>query len=283
MRKRVAFEGISGAYSELACREALPEHQTIPCPTVDNAIAAVHEGRADIAMIPVENTAAGRVAAVHALLPQSGLSIIGEHYQRVEHHLLAHPQATLADIKEARSHVHALPQCKRWLAKRNIVPVVRPDTAGSAEEVAKLNDKSVAAIASRLAGDLYGLKSLAADIAELPGNTTRCLILSPKESRPRPEEGPCITTLLYRTQNIPSALYKTLGGFATNGINITRLESYFTNGSFNAAQFWIDVEGHADEPPLRRALEELTFYAEKVTILGVYLAAAFRRKAKNES
>ena len=280
MTKRVAFEGIPGAYSDLACREALPNYETVSCPTVGEAVAAVHEGRADLAMIPVENTVAGRVAVVHFLLRKSNLYIVGEHYQRVEHHLLALPDASLADIKKVRSHVHALPQCKQWLEKHNIEPVVRPDTAGSAEEVAKLGDKSIAAIASKLAGELYGLKSLAADIADVRGNTTRCLILSPTPQRPKVSDGPCITTLLYRVRNVPAALYKTLGGFATNGVNITRLESYLTDGGFNIAQFWIDVEGHPDEKPLKLALEELSFFAEEVEILGVYPASNFRLKAE---
>ena len=280
MTKRVAFEGVHGAYSDLACRAALPDHETLSCPTVGDAVVAVRDGRAELAMIPVENTVAGRVAAVHYLLPKSGLYIVGEYYQRVEHHLLALPSATLADIKKARSHIHALPQCKKWLEAHNIEPVVRPDTAGSAEEVAKLGDISVAAIASKLAGELYGLKSLAADIADVPGNTTRCLILSSKPERPKVGDGPCITTLIYRVRNVPAALFKTLCGFATNSINITRLESYLADGGFSVAQFWIDVEGHPDERPLKLALEELSFFAEDVSILGVYPASNFRLKMK---
>ncbi|MDD3287456.1 MAG: prephenate dehydratase [Alphaproteobacteria bacterium] len=278
MTKHVAFEGVLGAYSDLACRAALPDYETLPCATAEEAVAAVRDGRAELAMIPVENMVAGRVAAVHYLLPKSGLYIVGEHYQTVEHHLLALPGATLADIKKARSHVHALPQCRQFLKAHNIEPVVRPDTAGSAEEVAKLGDVSVAAIASKLAGELYGLKSLAANIADVPGNTTRCLILSPTPQRPKVGDGHCITTLIYRVRNVPAALYKTLGGFATNGVNITRLESYLADGGFNVAQFWIDVEGHPDERPLKLALEELSFFVEEVEILGVYPASAFRLK-----
>ncbi len=280
MLKRVAFEGAHGAYSDLACRGALPDYETIPCETVGDAVALVHEGRAELAMIPVENTIAGRVAAVHYLLPKSGLYIVGEHYQRVEHHLLALPNATLANIKKAYSHLHALPQCKKWLEAHGIAPVARPDTAGSAKEIAELGDPSLAAIASKLAGDLYGLKSLAADIADVPGNTTRFLILSPKPERPQNGDAPCVTTLVYRVRNVPAALFKTLGGFATNGINITRLESYLADGGFNVAQFWIDVEGHPDERLLKLALEELAFFAEEVSILGVYPASPARLKMK---
>ncbi len=280
MSKRIAFEGVPGAYSDLACREALPDYETVSCTTVGEAVTAVHEGRADQAMIPVENSVAGRVAVVHYLLPKSGLYIIGEHYQSVEHHLLALPNATLADIKEVRSHVHALPQCSQWLKAHNIDPIVRPDTAGSAEEVAKLGDVRVAAIASKLAGELYGLQSLAADIANVRGNTTRCLILSPTPLRPEISDGPCITTLIYRVRNVPAALYKTLGGFATNGINITRLESYLADGGFSVAQFWIDVEGHPDEELMKLAIEELSFYAEEVAVMGVYPASDFRLQAE---
>lgn len=276
MTKHVAFEGISGAYSDLACRAALPDYTPLPCATFDEAFAAVHDGRAALAMIPVENSVAGRVAAAYYLLPKGGLHIVGEYYQPVEHHLLALPGATLANIKKAHSHVHALPQCRHWLKAHNIEPVVRPDTAGSAEEVAKLGNPEIAAIASKLAGELYGLESLAANIADAPGNTTRCLILSPTPQRPEASCGPCITTLVYRVRSVPSALYKTLGGFATNGINLTRIESYLADGNFNVAQFSIDVEGHPDETPLKLALEELAFFAENIAIIGVYPASTSR-------
>jgi len=276
MKKRIAFEGVLGAYSDLACRAARPDYEPLPCETAAEAVDAVHEGRAELALIPVENTVAGRVLAVHYLLPKSGLYIVGEHYQPVEHHLLALPGANLVDIRKAYSHVHALPQCNYWLKRHNIEPVVRPDTAGSAKEVAELGDMSIAAVASKLAGELYGLKSLAADIADVPGNTTRCLILSPVQHRPNASDGPCITTLIYRIRNIPAALYKTLGGFATCGVNITRLESYLVDGGFRVAQFWVDVEGHPDEKPLKLALEELAFFTEELEILGVYPASAVR-------
>lgn len=278
MKERVAFQGSLGAYSDMACRSVLPDFEPLPCETFEEAFAAVPEGRAALAMIPVENTVAGRVAAVHYLMPKSGLYAIAEHYQPVEHHLLAVPGAKLADIKKVYSHVHALPQCKQWISEHNIQPVVRSDTAGAAEEVAKLGDKSIAAIASKLAGDLYGLESLAADIADLRGNTTRFLVLSPTPKRPPAGKEACITTLIYRVRNVPGALFKTLCGFATNGVNITRLESYLTDGGFSMAQFWIDVEGHPDERSLKLALEELAFFAEECQILGVYPASPVRCK-----
>jgi len=280
MKKYIAFEGISGAYSDLACRAAFPDYEPLPCATFDEAFAAVRDKRATLAMIPVENSVAGRVAAAYYLLPGCGLYIIDEYYQPVEHHLLALPNATLADIKKVHSHVHALPQCRQFLRAHNILPIVRPDTAGSAEEVAKLGDVSIAAIASKLAGELYGLKSIAANIADKPGNTTRCLVLSRTPQRPKVGDGRCVTTLIYRVRSVPAALYKTLGGFATNGVNITRLESYLVDGNFNVAQFSIDVEGHPDERPLKLALEELTFFADEIEILGVYPASTFRLTMK---
>jgi prephenate dehydratase len=276
MTKRVSFQGSLGAYSDMACRTALPDYETMPCVTFDEAFAAIYDGSAALGMIPIENTVAGRVAAVHYLMRKSGLHAIGEFYQPVVHHLLALPGAKLADIKKAHSHPHALPQCKLWLKKHNIEPVVRSDTAGSAEEVSKLGDISVAAIASELAGELYGLQSLAADIADTPGNTTRFLILSPTPKYCKIGDGPCITTIIFRVRNIPAALYKTLGGFATNGINITRIENYFADGSFELAQFWIDVEGHPDEEPMKLALRELEHFAEEYEILGVYPASPDR-------
>ena len=276
MKKHIAFQGALGAYSDLACRAVFPNDETYPCESFEDAFAAVREGKADLAMIAIENSVAGRVADVHHLLPEGGLHIVGEHYQPIEHHLLALPNATLNDIKKAYSHVHALPQCRRWLKKQNIEPVNRPDTAGSAEEVAKLGDKSIAAIASELAGKIYGLKSLATNIADAKDNTTRFLILSPTPQRPVPHTAPCITTLVFRVRSVPAALYKALGGFATNSVNITKIESYFVDGNFTAAQFHVDVEGHPDEPPLKRALEELTFFADEARILGVYAAHKFR-------
>ncbi|MDD3287426.1 MAG: prephenate dehydratase [Alphaproteobacteria bacterium] len=278
MKKRIAFQGAAGAYSDIACRAIMPEYETLPCFVFEDVFAAVHEGRADMAMLPIENSVAGRVADVHQLLPCGGLYIIGEHYQPVEHHLLALPGAELKDIKEVHSHVQALAQCHKWLRDRNIRPVIKADTAGAAQEVAKLGDKSVAAIASELAGIIYGLKSIAADIADMPNNTTRFLILSPKNKRPEAGTVPCVTSMIFRVRSVPAALYKALGGFATNKLNITKLESYLVDGNFTAAQFYLDVEGHPDEAPMRNALEELNFFAHEVKILGVYPAHEFRLK-----
>jgi prephenate dehydratase len=277
MKKKIAFQGEPGAYSDLACRAVFPDYETVPKPTFEDVFAAVHEGRADAAMLPVENSIAGRVADNHHLLPKGGLHIVAEHYQPVVHHLLARPGAKLENIKEAHSHVQALSQCREWLRSRNIKPVIRPDTAGAAAEVSKAGDKSIAAVASELAGKIYGLQSLAADIADLKNNTTRFLILTKAATRPATGK-PAITTLVFRVRSVPAALYKALGGFASNGINITKLESYMVDGSFTAAQFYLDAEGHPDEIAMRHALDELGFFAEEVKILGVYPAHSFRSK-----
>ncbi len=276
MNKHIAFQGAPGAYSDLACRAVAPDYETLPCLAFEDAFAAVQDGRVELAMMPIENSVAGRVADVHHLLPRSGLHIIGEHYQPVEHHLLVVPGAKLEDVKKVHSHVQALAQCRVWLRARNLQPVIKADTAGSAEEVAKLGDKSIAAIASELAGKIYGLESLAADIADLRNNTTRFLVLS-RDPKPAPcGQGPCITTLIFRVRSVPAALYKALGGFATNGVNIIKLESYMVDGKFTAAQFYVDVEGHPEETPMKNALEELAFFAQEVTVLGTYPAHKFR-------
>ncbi|HUY68595.1 MAG TPA: prephenate dehydratase [Alphaproteobacteria bacterium] len=277
MKKKIAFQGAPGAYSDLACRAVYPSHETLPCMAFEDVFAAVKRGKAGLAMIPVENSLAGRVADVHHLLPEGGLYIVGEHYQPITHHLLALPGAKLKDIARAESHVQALAQCRKWLRKKGIKPAIKADTAGSAAEVAALGDKSVAAVASQLAGKIYGLKSLASNIADGPRNVTRFLILAGQPQWPKPGTA-CVTTLVFRVKSVPAALYKTLGGFATNGVNITKLESYLVDGHFSKAQFRLDVEAHPAERPLRLALEELAFFAHEVKILGVYPAAKFRRR-----
>ena len=280
----IAFQGAFGANSDMACRAVFPRCETLPCFGFEDAFAAVREGKADLAMIPVENSIAGRVADVHHLLPQGGLYIVGEHYQPIEHHLLAIKGARLEDITRVKSHVQALAQCRQWLRRHGMTPVIHADTAGAAEEVSKRGDKTVAAIAPGLAGKIYGLESLATDIADIsekaggPKNTTRFLILS-REASAAPHDGDCVTTLVFRVRSVPAALYKALGGFATNSVNITKIESYLVDGSFTAAQFYADVEGRPQSTPLRLALEELSFFAHEVRILGVYPAHPFRRAA----
>ena len=278
MTKTIAFQGEHGANSDLACRAVYPDDITLPCLGFEEAFAAVRDGLADLAMIAVENSVAGRVADVHHLLPEGELHIIGEHYQPIQHHFLAVPGATLSDIKTVHSHVQALAQCRKWLRDHDIKPIVHADTAGAAAEIAARGDKSVGAIASALAGQIYGLTSLATAIADHNDNITRFLILSRDPMRPAVGSVPCVTTLVFRVRSIPAALYKALGGFATNGLNITKLESYLVDQRFTAAQFYLEVEAHPDEQPLRLALEELSFYAQKLQILGVYPAHSFRRE-----
>lgn len=276
MTKRIAFQGLQGAYSDLACRAAAPDCETVSCASFEDAIAAVHDGRAEYAMLPVENSVAGRVADVHHLLPGGKLTIIGEHYQPVAHHLLVLPGTRLEDIKTVHSHVQALMQCRGWLRAHGLKPIPRMDTAGSAAELNSLKDPSIGAIASELAGKLYGLDSLAADIADQRNNTTRFLMLAPQSGLPKLEDKTYITTLIFKVRSVPAALYKALGGFATNKVNITKLESYLVDGRFTAAQFYIDVEGHPEETPLKLALEELAFFASEIIPLGTYPAHPFR-------
>jgi prephenate dehydratase len=275
----IAFQGAPGAYSDLACREVFPALTTLPCGGFEDAIAAVREGRAALAMLPVENSVAGRVADIHHLLPESGLHIIGEHFQRVNHHLLAPKGARLEGLKVVRSHVHALSQCRALVRALGLKAVVAVDTAGAAAEVAERGDLSEAAIASKLAGEIYGLVSLKENIEDAEHNTTRFLVMA-REPRPAAQgSGLVVTSFVFRVRNVPAALYKALGGFATNGINMTKLESYMVGGRFTATQFYADVEGHPEDRPLKLALEELRFFSREVHILGVYSGHAYRRLA----
>ena len=275
----IAFQGAPGAYSDLACRRVFPAMTTLPCAAFEDAFAAVRDGAAALAMMPIENSVAGRVADIHHLMPDSGLYIIGEHFERVEHHLLALPGATLNKIHAVRSHVHALSQCRDFLRAHRLTPVVRADTAGSAAEIKELGDPSIAAIASELAGQIYGLVSLAENIEDAEHNTTRFLIMS-REPKPSPRGGSTVTTFVFNVRNVPAALYKALGGFATNGVNMTKLESYMVGGRFAATQFYADVEAHPDDRPLKLALEELAFFSTEVKILGIYPAHKLRIEAR---
>ncbi|WP_207458022.1 prephenate dehydratase [Azospirillum sp. SYSU D00513] len=274
----IAFQGFHGAYSDLSCRTVFPDMTTLPCATFDDAFAAVRDGRAALAMIPVENSLAGRVADNHYLLPEGGLHIIGEHFHRVRHQLLAPKGATLAGLKTVRSHIQALSQCQNTTRELGLKAITHADTAGAAAEIAKLNDPQHAAIASSLAAEIYGLDILKADIEDAQHNTTRFLILAREPKIPPAGSGTIMTTFVFRVRSVPAALYKALGGFATNGINMTKLESYMINGRFTAAQFYVDVEGHPDERSLQLALEELSFFAREVKILGVYPANPFRHQ-----
>ena len=274
----IAFQGFHGAYSDLACRTVFPDLQTLPCATFEDAFAAVRDSRARLGMIPVENSVAGRVADIHHLLPDGGLHIIGEHFQRVNHHLLAPPGATLDTIRTVRSHIQALSQCRKLTRSIGLREIVHADTAGAAAEVAERGDVTEAAIASELAARIYGLVSLKQGIEDAEHNTTRFLIMAREAVQP-PPGGPVVTSFLFRVRSVPAALYKALGGFATNGVNLTKLESYMIGGRFTAVQFYVEVEGNPEERPLRLALEELNFFAREVKILGVYPAHTFRRES----
>ena len=275
----IAFQGAAGAYSDLACREVFPRLETLPCAGFEDAIAAVRDGRARLAMLPIENSVAGRVADIHHLMPQSGLHIVAEHFQRVNHHLLAPKGATLRGLKVVRSHVHALSQCRALIRKLGLKAVIAADTAGAAAEVADRGDPSEAAIASELAGEIYGLVSLKQNIEDAEHNTTRFLVMAREPKTARQGDGLVVTTFVFRVRNVPAALYKALGGFATNGVNMTKLESYMLGGRFTATQFYADVEAHPEDRPLKLALEELRFFSREVRILGVYPGHPFRRDA----
>jgi prephenate dehydratase len=273
---KIVFQGEPGANSHLAIREVYPDAEAIPCATFEDAFAALSAGDADLGMIPVENSVAGRVADIHHLMPDSGLHIVAEHFMPVRHQLLAIKGTALGDIKTVESHVHALGQCRKVIRKLGIKPIVAADTAGSAREIAEAGDKSRAAIASRLAAEIYGLEILAHDIEDEDHNTTRFIVLSRESKWAQSGAGPVITTFLFRVRNVPAALYKALGGFATNGVNMSKLESYMIEGNFFATQFYADVEGHPEDRNVVFAFEELAFYSREMKILGVYPAHPFR-------
>jgi prephenate dehydratase len=274
--KRIAFQGEPGANSHLAIREAYPDAEALPCATFEDAFAVISSGEADLGMIPIENSLAGRVADIHHLMPESGLHIIAEHFMPVRHQLLGPRGARLEDVRTVESHVHALGQCRKIIRKLGVKAIVAADTAGSAREIAQAGDKSRASIASRLAAEIYGLDILAQDIEDEHHNTTRFIVLSREAKWAERGAGLVITTFVFRVRNVPAALYKTLGGFATNGVNMTKLESYMVEGNFFATQFYADVEGHPEDRNLVLALEELAFFSREMKILGVYPAHPFR-------
>jgi prephenate dehydratase len=276
MKGKISFQGLPGAYSDLACRKAYPGMTTLPCLSFEAAIDAVREGQATLGMLPCENSLAGRVSDIHHLLPESGLYIIGEQFQRVEHCLLGVKGARIEDVRNAHSHTVALGQIRRILADLHLKPVVEADTAGAAQLVAQWGRKEDAAIASSLAAEIYGLEILRRNVEDAAHNTTRFYVVAPRPAEVDPATPNLMTTFVFRVRNVPAALYKALGGFATNAINMTKLESYMIEGQFTATQFLCDVEGHPEQPALRRALEELSFFSTEVRVLGVYPAAAFR-------
>ena len=277
MSHKIAFQGELGAYGHEACVTARPEFDPLPCPTFDSAIQAVRDGDADLGMIAVENSTYGRVADVHSLLPESGLHIVDETFVRVHINLLGTQDAELSDVNEAYGHPVILPQCATFLKENNIRGRVSSDNARAAREVADGNDPAQAALASELAADIYGLKLLARHIEDHARNTTRFLIMAREPDLKRRGSTGMITSFVFRVRNIPAALYKAMGGFATNGVNMTKLESYMVDGSFTATQFFADIEGHPDDANVQRALEELDYFTSHVALLGVYPADSKRR------
>jgi prephenate dehydratase len=269
--KTIVFQGEPGANSHIACRDAYPDCEPIPCPTFEDAFAALSNGSADLGMIPIENSVAGRVSDIHHLMPTAKLHIIAEWFLPIRNQLLAPKGATLAGLKTVESHVMALGQCRKYLRKLGLKAIVAADTAGAAREVAERGDPTRAAVASKLAADIYGLDILAENIEDEAHSTTRFIVLSRDDHRTHQGDGPVITTFVFEVRNVPAALYKALGGFATNGI-----ESYMIEGNFTATQFYADVEGHPDDRGLALALEELKFFSKRVRVLGVYPAHPFR-------
>ena len=270
--QKITFQGAMGAYSHIACKELFPGAEYIACDTFEQAMELVDKGEADYAVIPVENSNAGRVSDVHFLLPKTDLTIVGEHFLRVEHQLLALPGAKLEDIEAAASHPQALAQCSEFLKKHAIKALSRIDTAKSCERIVETQDKTRAAIASKLAAEIYGLNILAANIENDSNNTTRFLIMSKRKSMPADDGSKFITSLVFHVKNIPAALYKALGGFATNGVNLIKLESYVIGGNFVSAQFYAEIEAHPESRAFKLAFEELKFYSEGIHFLGTYKA-----------
>ncbi|HUC48932.1 MAG TPA: prephenate dehydratase [Xanthobacteraceae bacterium] len=279
-RKKIAFQGEPGANSHIACNLAYPAYQPLPCPTFEDAFAAVRTGRAALAMIPIDNSVAGRVADIHHLMPASKLHIIGEWFLPVQHQLMAPKKATLKTVKTVESHVHALGQCRNIIRALHLKPVVSADTAGAAREIAEAGDVTRAALATKLAAKIYGLRILKGDVADAKHNATRFVILAREPKWASRKEKRVMTTFIFQVRNIPAALYKALGGFATNGINMTKLESYMVDGNFTATQFYADVEGHPKNRALELALEELEFVSQpkSLRILGVYPTHRSREK-----
>jgi prephenate dehydratase len=281
-KKKIIFQGEAGANSHLACKEAYPDYEPVPCPTFEDCFSALTAGEVDLGMIPIENSVAGRVADIHHLMPTANLHIIAEWFLPIRNQLMAPKGATLQTIKSVQSHVMALGQCRNVIRQLKLKPVVAADTAGSAREVAEANDVTRAAIGSRLAAEIYGLNILKENVEDEANSTTRFVVLSREKSWAKPGNGKTITTFVFRVRNLPAALYMALGGFATNGVNMTKLESYMIGGNFFATQFYADVEGHPEDRALVLALEELAFFSKELTVLGVYPAHPFRDTFKEE-
>jgi prephenate dehydratase len=273
MARLIAFQGEPGAFSHAAAHVLFPRGEPVPCGTFEDTIAAVKSGKADYGVVPVENSLYGRITDIYHLLPESGLFITGEHFSRIEMNLLGVKGATIKDVKSVQSLSVALGQCRKFIRKHRLKTINGGDTAGSAREIAERGDKSIAAIASRFAAEVYGLDILAENIEDAAHNTTRFLVISKTPETPRRGGKPVKTTFVFRVRNVPAALYKAMGGFATNGVNMTKLESYMLDGSFTATQFYADIEGHPRDRSVELAFEELGFFTDYFHVLGVYPAA----------
>ena len=280
MNTTISYQGEPGANSHILCAQAYPDWTPLPCPTFEDAFAAVDEGRAARAMIPIENSLAGRVADIHLLIPTSALHIVAEHFLPIHFQLMALPGTRLDALRSVHSHVHALGQCRRVIRRLGLKAVVAGDTAGAAREVAEGTDRSRAALAPALAAEVYGLDILERDVEDESHNTTRFVVFAPEPGTVGPDDGPTVTSFVFRVRNLPAALYKALGGFATNGVNMTKLESYMLGGEFQATQFYAEVDGHPEDPGLRRALDELRFFSREVRIVGTYRADPFREATR---
>jgi prephenate dehydratase len=278
MKTKIAYQGEPGANSHIACGNLYPDGEPLALPSFEDVLAAVSDRVADYAMIPIENSVAGRVADIHHLLPTAGLYIVGEYFLPIHFQLLGLKGARIDEVRSVYSHVHALGQCRKIIRRLGLTPHISGDTAGSAREVAEWKDKTKAALAPALAAEIYGLDMLAADVEDEAHNTTRFVILSKEPRWPKLGSGAAVTTFVFRVRNVPAALYKALGGFASNGVNMTKLESYMVEGEFTATQFLADVEAHPEEPALIRAFEELAFFCKEFKILGVYAPHEFRFK-----
>lgn len=278
----ILYQGEPGANSHVACLNAFPDMRAEACPTFEDALVAVREGKARYAMIPIENSVAGRVADVHHLLPDSGLYIVGEHFERIYHQLLVLPGTRAEDLKTIHSHTHALGQCRKVIRELGLRPVTEADTAGAARMLREEGAPSMAVIASKLAAEIYGLQILRSDIEDAEHNTTRFIVLSGDREDVASGNGPVVTTFIFRVRNVPAALYKALGGFATNGVNMTKLESYMVEGNFSATIFYADIEGHPDDRAVKLALEECAFFSSEFRVFGVYPANPFRETLRRK-
>ncbi|GJE28382.1 Bifunctional chorismate mutase/prephenate dehydratase [Methylobacterium organophilum] len=278
--RTIAYQGEPGANSHIICAKAYPDWTPLPCATFEDCFAAVNEGRAALAMIPIENSIAGRVADIHHLIPTATLHIVAEHFLPIHFQLMVLPGTKLADIKTVHSHVHALGQCRRIIRRLGVKAVVAGDTAGAAREVAEIGDPTRAALAPAMAAEVYGLEILERDVEDEAHNTTRFVVFSPEPGQAEAGGEPMVTSFVFHVRNLPAALYKALGGFATNGVNMTKLESYMVEGQFTATQFYAEVDGHPDEPALARALEELRYFSRELKIIGTYPAHPFRETTR---